>query len=305
MMRLAVFGAPILHSKSPQLFNAAFDALAMEAAYTRIRPSNVSDIHRIILSANLKGGNITTPYKADLIPFLDWISEEAVAIGGVNTVVNSEGHLLGYNTDYLGVLGVLDELSIPLSSETCLVLGAGPAAAAAVYALSHVAATVVVANRTYARAQLLAQKFGCTAVPFSALPSWISRSALTVSTLLPHAALPSGVEFPEHAVLLDANYRRSVVAEQAARNGCKIVSGERWLLHQAVSAFSCFFGSKPNLAIMESGLKTGPSADSVRAVSFVDYLKDKHYRADLVISAQNQTEYTGILNEEIDSAFEG
>ena len=79
----AVFGNPILHSKSPQLFNSVFSEFGMNAFYTRIRPQSASDIIDIIRTMPLAGANITAPFKEDMVKFVDVVSLDAEEIGAL------------------------------------------------------------------------------------------------------------------------------------------------------------------------------------------------------------------------------
>lgn len=101
------------------------------------------------LEAFIKGGeweglNVTVPYKEDVIPFLDELSEEAAAIGAVNTIVRKDGRLIGYNTDYYGFMHTLDANEVQVEDAKCLVLGAGGASKAVCAVLKDMGAGQVV-----------------------------------------------------------------------------------------------------------------------------------------------------------------
>lgn len=84
-----------------------------------------SELEAFILSKNFKAINVTIPYKQAVIPFLDWISPEAEAIGAVNTVVNRDGALYGYNTDFGGMRALIERLGVELKYKKALILGTG------------------------------------------------------------------------------------------------------------------------------------------------------------------------------------
>lgn len=251
----AIFGVHVLHSLSPQLFNAAFANLSIDARYLRIRPNHAGQIASIMRTMPLAGANITTPFKAEVMPHLSWIAPEARAIGGVNVVVNAGGELLGYNTDCIGVTHSLVEAGCDVGRCRCLVLGAGPAAAAAAYGLVASGAEVHVANRTRERAVELANRLGCSEVRLTELSGLMQQVDVVVSALRADVNLLGDVALRPEQWVLDANYKRSPLLEQARAQGCHVVSGRRWLLHQALPVMEHFCGGRPSLEALEAALE--------------------------------------------------
>ena len=94
------FWKPILHSRSPQLFNAVFVHENINALYTRIQATNGKEVVDIIKKHKISGANITTPFKETVLEYVDSISDEARQIGGINVIINSNGALSGHNTDH-------------------------------------------------------------------------------------------------------------------------------------------------------------------------------------------------------------
>ena len=264
----AVFGKPILHSRSPQLFNSVFEKMGIEAFYTRIRALSGKDVIEIIKNLNISGANITTPFKEEVMPYLDFISDDAKQIGGVNTIVNADGRLSGYNTDHFGVTRSLIESGLKLDGLKCLILGAGPAARATVYGLVKNGAEVTVSNRTHSKAQLIADDFGCRVLEIDKIKSEIGGFDVVVSTLLPDANPISDVDLPSNLIILDANYRMSNFGIYAEAFDCKIISGKRWLLNQAVESFKLYFGVEPDIKAMEKGLNVDLDKNSINAIPY-------------------------------------
>lgn len=250
----AIFGNPVLHSLSPQLFNAAFAAMRIDAHYARIQTDHASDIAHAMRSLPLAGASITTPFKTAVMPHLSTIAPDALAIGGVNTIVNSHGGLHGFNTDHVGVTQALIEAGCDLKRCRCLVLGAGPAARAAVYGLLLGGADVTVANRTHSKALRIAEDFGCSAVAIDDVQHALAQFHIVLSAVLPDANPVEGAVFMPNQVFLDANYRISALGQYVEKYGCRMVSGRRWLLHQAVAAFKHFVGLEVAPSSMEQGL---------------------------------------------------
>lgn len=264
----AVFGKPILHSRSPQLFNSVFASQGIDAFYTRIRALSGKDVVDTIRNLNISGANITTPFKEEVMPYLDFIADDAKKIGGVNTIINANGKLLGYNTDYHGVTRSFAESGSNLKGLKCLILGAGPAARAAVYGLMKSGAEVTVTNRTYSKAQLVANDFGCSILSIHKVKSEIDRFEAVVSTLLPDANPINDVDLPSRLTILDANYRISNFGIYADAFDCKIISGKRWLINQAVESFKLYFGVDPDIKAMEKGLSVDLVRSSINAIPY-------------------------------------
>ena len=99
-----VIGNPITHSKSPNMHNAAFQKLNIDACYVPLAPntSEVKNICDLIRTGVISGSNVTIPYKEEVMKYVDILSDEAKLIGSVNTLYSKDGKLMGHNTDGLG-----------------------------------------------------------------------------------------------------------------------------------------------------------------------------------------------------------
>lgn len=306
METYAVFGNPILHSRSPQLFNGVFKELNIEAMYTRIRPTCGREITRIILNHNINGANITTPYKSEVIEFLDCISPEVNEIGGVNTIANINGKLAGYNTDHIGAVNSLLEAGVDLKGKKALVIGAGPAAVAAAYGLKNSMAEVWIANRTKHKAEQVSKSLNISRIDLNDISNKIEGFDVVVSALLPNVNPLENIALPKHITLLDANYRSSELSSHFESRGCKVISGKRWLIHQAIASFKIFRNTVPPIEIMAKAVEINLKKESLKA----KWLHDKTSVSDIgnydiLISAENENEFKRILDEEISKAFGG
>ena len=154
MLKFAVIGYPVKHSKSPAMQLAGFQALGIEASYEKVEvaPGELPAVVRRFVKEGYRGWNITVPYKEEIIPLVEVVGEEARAAHSVNTVVNHDGRLVGYSTDGYGVAQALrHDFGLTEQPLRQVFLGAGGAArAAAVYASRHGARHVTLANRTAA-----------------------------------------------------------------------------------------------------------------------------------------------------------
>ena len=154
-----VFGDPIAHTLSPLMQNATFREYGVEAVYVpfHVRPCDLPEAVAGIRALDVAGVNVTVPHKEKILPLLDQVDGTARLIGAVNTVVNQDGHLIGYNTDASGFIrSVQHELQFAPQHSKVLLLGAGGASRAVAVALAeHRVAQLIIANRTVQRAEHL------------------------------------------------------------------------------------------------------------------------------------------------------
>jgi shikimate dehydrogenase len=261
-----IIGWPVEHSLSPAMHNAAFAALGLNWTYVAfpVHPERVEAAIAGLAAAGCAGLNATIPHKAAALRAASSASEAAVAIGAANTLVpDGSGGFRADNTDAAGFLRALDEQApLDLSGAKALVIGAGGAARAVVFALRSRGASVGVANRTPARAAELGNP-----VPFvpEALDIVAGEAALVVNATslglegddpppeLPLAALGAG------QVVADLVYRPGGTPwlAAAAARGARTVDGLGMLLHQGAAAFVQWTGREPPLAAMRGALGGG------------------------------------------------
>lgn len=129
MKHFGLTGHPVGHSWSKQIHEEYYQANGIDASYELIDLTDIKDFKKVMES--MDGMNVTIPYKKDVMPLLDWISDEAKEVGAVNTVVNRNGKLYGYNTDVAG----FRKMAEGIEGKRVLVLGDGGAAQAVKYVL--------------------------------------------------------------------------------------------------------------------------------------------------------------------------
>ncbi|WP_166238450.1 shikimate dehydrogenase [Paenibacillus turpanensis] len=155
-----VYGDPIKQSKSPLMLNRAFAETGINAVYAafHILPGRLEAAVAGIRGMGFGGVNVTIPYKVEVMQYLDEIDESARFAGAVNTIVNREGVLTGYNTDGIGyVRSLKEETGVQLQGKRILMIGAGGAARGVAYGLAKEGAgTIYIANRTADKASELA-----------------------------------------------------------------------------------------------------------------------------------------------------
>ncbi len=160
MKKFAVIGHPINHSKSPALHQAGFAELEIDATFEAIdvKPEELRDwmINEV---QNYAGVAVTIPHKESILPFVDKLTEASKSIGAINTLYWENEVLFGTNTDCIGALKALQTEVPNLDGKDVLILGAGGAARAIIFALRTANANITLWNRTPEKAENLAEEF--------------------------------------------------------------------------------------------------------------------------------------------------
>jgi shikimate dehydrogenase len=145
----ALIGDPIEHTMSPVMHNTAYKKLGLDYIYIpfRVRPEQLAQAVEGLRALNVRGFNVTIPHKVAIIPLLDGLDPLAEKIGAVNTVVNNDGTLRGFNTDAEGFLRALLEHGMKPKGKKVVVLGAGGASRAITYILAEKGAHLTILNR--------------------------------------------------------------------------------------------------------------------------------------------------------------
>ena len=241
---IGVAGFPCAHSRGPYLFNALFREYGLDYHYTWFENPGLAEILSVARRLDVKGLSVTIPFKQEIIPLIDEVGEHAAQqIGAVNTVVFSCGTARGYNTDWIGVRKPL----AGLKGSKAVLLGAGGAAAGAAFALTDLDMDVTILNRTPAKAQVMAERFGCKWGELSEFDS-IKPDVVVNATQLgmkPGDASPLR-EDQLHAemTVFDLVYTPPVtpLIETARKAGCTTITGTEMFISQAKEQFSLFFG---------------------------------------------------------------
>jgi shikimate dehydrogenase len=251
MKKYAIFGNPVIHSKSPQIFNSLFKEYGQSNVYNRIKVNEASEIIDIFNQYDLSGANITSPFKEAIIPFLDGIDNISKEVNAVNTVVKKDNHYYGFNTDVYGVENAIINNGLSVKNKKCIVIGAGGAAKAAIYALKSLGASVFSTNRTDSKSLEISIFFNCNHIIYRDIENNILDTHLLVIAV---PKLDINLKMKD-TIILDANYNLSAFKG----NGMRIVDGHDWLIHQASKTFEIFFDKLPNHLKMKQSLKHGTS----------------------------------------------
>lgn len=283
----AVFGIPVLHSKSPQMFSPLLSPA--RDRYLRIRPQSGKDLVRVVKTLIIRGASITSPFKEAMLTLSDHVTDAARAVGAVNCIRYHKETITGHNTDHYGVTGPLEAHGLALRGSRILVLGAGGAARAAVYGLARAGAAVSVSNRTDHKAKRLAAEFGCNVIP------WESHSSLphfdaVVSTILPQG-MPPFADALRCDVLLDAIYKPSSMTAYCRERSIPVIGGEKWLAFQGVEAARFYLQKQSTPDVLGQNITGIPNCDSLKILALtpenIHMVRSHDY--DLVISAFGQS----------------
>ncbi len=266
---LCVIGHPIEHSMSPIMHNAALKELSLDYVYVAFNiPPN--DLKKAVLGFkmfNIKGINVTIPYKETIIPYLDEIDPLAEKIGAVNTIKNEGKYLIGKNTDASGAKRALLDAGCEITGKKALILGAGGAAKAVSFAISEDLDAVYIANRTEKRAIKLAKdltnKTTIKAVgknmSINTLKNLVNDVDILINTT-PLGMYPDIEASPiseeilhKNLFVLDIVYNplETRLLKEARKIGCKTLGGLDMFVNQGALAFEWWTGKKPNLNLMK------------------------------------------------------
>lgn len=270
--RVGIIGWPVVHSVSPAMHNAAFEALGVAWRYEFLPtpPEAVEQQVAELRTPEFAGANVTIPHKQAVIPFLDQIVDAAAVVGAVNTIVAVEDALVGHNTDVAGIRWALQENHVVVAGWHAVVLGAGGAARAALYALHTLGlASISVFNRTPERALRLVEDMRphlgdvrLEAAPLADV-GWLHRGLARAGLLINATSvgmhpdveaspLPDGVVLPAHLVVFDMVYNplKTRLLQQAELAGARTICGLDMLIGQGVGAFKLWTGQTPPVDLM-------------------------------------------------------
>ncbi|HZP26358.1 MAG TPA: shikimate dehydrogenase [Dehalococcoidia bacterium] len=257
MKRVGVIGYPLGHTLSPVLQQAAFDALGIEARYEawETPADRLSEVVATFRDEDCLGANVTVPHKQAVIPLLDELDPLAQRTGAVNTIVNRQGRLRGYNTDVAGFQRALAAAGYEPGGRRAVVLGAGGAARAVVLALLEAGAGWIgVHNRTRQRAERLVAELrsGVTGGALSVVSEGGLAEAAPEADLVvnstsvgmqgsgsENASPLSPEQLPRRGLIVDIVYRpaETRLLREARSRGLQTLGGLPMLVYQGAAAF--------------------------------------------------------------------
>ena len=263
-----LLGDPVAHSLSPALHNAAFEALGIDAHYEarRVSAGQLASVVHELRDEKCLGANVTAPHKQAVIPLMDELSDEVLALGALNTIVNDRGRLLGANTDAAGLGRWMRLSGIEAGGGAAVVLGAGGAARSAVWALADLGAVrVLVLNRTLDRARSLVSslqphvgaELAWGELRTAAEPTAKAPRVVVNSTSMGHHGEAPVVHpswYSPDSVAIELAYNPPLTGFMVAARtaGARAENGIGMLLHQAALAFERWTGQSPPMDVYEA-----------------------------------------------------
>lgn len=270
-----IIGDPVAHSLSPLMHNRAFVDCGLDCCYIpfKVAAGDLPAAVAAVRALGMGGVNVTIPHKERVIACLDEIDRTAALIGAVNTVVNRNGRLIGYNTDGAGWLALLkNDAGFDPGGRRAVLLGAGGAARAVAFVLAQsgigsLAIFDLDGSRAARLAADLAAFAGCAieaGEPVGEQGSSVLAAALAGADLLINAT-PVGM-FPNHeakppvdlrqltgnTLVCDLVYNPPVtrLLREAAARGCRVLAGTGMLAYQGALAFELWTGLRPQVETM-------------------------------------------------------
>ncbi|MBO7611156.1 MAG: shikimate dehydrogenase [Elusimicrobia bacterium] len=254
---LGIFGNPVSHSLSPIMHNDWFAKYKLNCLYVAfdVLPENLKSAVESVRTLNISGVNVTVPHKVEVMKYIDTVDDAAKTIGSVNTIVNKNGKLCGYNTDWQGFITDLKSKKINLKNKTVLVVGAGGASKAILYALTKLKVKhVYLTSRTFDKAKLVAEKYkNISVIDINKIPEKFFNNIdclVNCSTcgMKKEDKLPFTIkEFNKKIVFYDIIYNKETPFKKfAAKNKIKYFSGEGMLIYQGAVSFDKWTGIFPD-----------------------------------------------------------
>ncbi len=255
-----LLGNPVRHSLSPLMHNSALSAMNLNGHYSAFCVTDVEAAVAGIRGLNIHGASVTIPFKTEIMEYLDDIDPDARALGAVNTIVNTNGRLTGYNTDWLGLMHAIEDVLAP-RGKTFAILGAGGTARAAAYGIAKAGGHPLIVNRTEDKGRALAAHFDCPFYPLDKVGK-IKADVLINTTsvgLYPQSSQsPVDASVLSHfAYVLDVIYNplETRLLRDAEAKGCQTISGLEMFIHQGAGQLKLWTGQDAPVALMRKTVR--------------------------------------------------
>ncbi|PKN71621.1 MAG: hypothetical protein CVU54_00930 [Deltaproteobacteria bacterium HGW-Deltaproteobacteria-12] len=250
-----LLGNPVAQSLSPLMHNAALDGLGIAGRYNAFCVSDLAAAVQGIRGMDIRGASVTIPFKSAVMEYLDDITDDALKIGAVNTIISTNGILTGANTDWLGLVFTLRE-AMTINGKKFVIIGAGGTARAAAYGIMQEGGFPVIVNRTAENGKLLAGQLHC---PYYAWDDIAKIEADCLINTTPVGMYPYIDQSPVDAAML-AGYRyvmdviynpqKTRLLQEAFQQGCHVLPGLNMFVHQGAEQIKLWTGREPDRALM-------------------------------------------------------
>ncbi len=251
-----VIGNPVRHSLGPLMHNAAFSHKGVNAVYIAFESNDIKGAIKGMRSLGIKGMSVTIPYKSSVMPFLDEIDPLAREIGAVNTIVNNNGKLTGYNTDATGALNALSDV-VQVNGKRCVIIGAGGAARAIGYILKKNSADLMIANRSAERGKELSRSLDAAFIKLEQVLDvevdiLINTTSVGMSPNTEFSPVSEDVLKPGMTVMdIIYNPGTTKLLHLASQKGCHTVNGLSMFINQGAEQFRLWTGKDTPVDVMK------------------------------------------------------
>jgi len=256
-----VIGDPVEHSLSPLIHNTGYQVLGLNFVYVAFRVNDVKRAIDGIRGLGIRGASVTIPHKVSAMKYIDHIDDVAREIGAINTIVNDDGVLSGFNTDYGAVLKALEEKT-SIRGKKAVLLGGGGTALTIATGLKRSGAELVILNRTEEKAQELAKAVNAEGFGGLDLLSAVASADILVNATsvgmwpkIKASIVPRELLHPKLTVFeVIYNPKETRLITEAKEVGCTVIYGYKMFLYQAAEQFELFTGHQAPLLDMERAL---------------------------------------------------
>ena len=267
-----IIGNPVTHTLSQLLHNTAFREMELNCIYLPFQVDNteLSAAIKGIRAMKIHGFNVTMPHKLTIIPLIDQLDPHAMKIGAVNTIVNNEGKLTGYNTDAAGFTKALLDNGVDLGGKKVVVFGAGGVSRAICFALAEQQCEIVIVNRTMDKARKLAnmvsvmssQEVKSFNISEETLDKSLNRADIIVNATSVGMGETVGKSVADAGLLnssmvvFDTIYHpiETQLIKDAKKSGAQVIGGLDMLLWQGAIAFKLWTGLDAPFELMKNEL---------------------------------------------------
>ena len=270
---VGVFGCPIDENPTGVMEEAAFRAKGLDYRYVtmKVEKGNIETAISALRALNFRGINLTIPHKVEAVKHVDELSPEAEIIGAINVIVNTDGHLVGDNSDGKGFLKSLMDNGVALEGRTLSILGAGGAARAiSVECAMHGVRKIYIINPSEERGRTLAELVGSRTDATAEYRKWEGSVGITPDTDILVNATPVGL-FPDTDRKPDIDYDtvlpsmtvcdvifndpNTLFLGEAKKRGAKTIRGLEMLVNQGALNFKMWTGEEAPVDVMIETLK--------------------------------------------------
>lgn len=268
---VGLIGYPLSHSLSPVMHNSVFKKYGMDWEYKifELKKEELKNFIKKMKKEKIKGVNVTVPYKQEIMKYLDSIDKAAKSVGAVNTIVNKNGKLVGYNTDYIGFENTLKKYKINVKGKNVVLFGAGGAAHAVCFALKkHKPKIIDIVNIDIPMAENLVKN-----LKLKDYRIWYLKKSEVIDALVKKAdfiinATSVGLDKKSNPYKIDKLKKKGIPVydliynpavtpflKQAKIKGARIINGLDMLIYQGMEAFKLWTGRESDYDTIIKALK--------------------------------------------------